>query len=175
MIDEVGTTLLKDPMACTPGERGDFARLVRQGFANAGEDLESRINRAQCLAFYRAAGDTLGAIAALKVPGERYRDDVFKRANAPVSSVDYRLELGWVFVAPAHRGNRIAEGLCRQLLARVPTSPLFATTRTANVSMIGILSALGFTRVGKPYPRRDEELTLYLRPSPPFASPTSGG
>lgn len=157
---------LKEPAACNERERREFARLVCQGFdvVDEGAGLDGRIRDAHWLALYYAAGGTLAAIAALKAPPERYRDDVFEKANAGVSAADYELELGWVFVAPAQRGNRIAESLCRLLLARVPASPVFATTRPNNDSMIRILLALGFARTGKPYPRRNEELVLFLRP-----------
>ncbi len=165
-----GTAYIKEPIACTEWERRAFARLVRQGFPGA-EGLDARIRAAKWLAFYYAAGDRLGAIAALKAPSARYREDVFKQADAPVSHYDYKLELGWVFVDPAHRGNRIAESLCQQLLARVPTSCVFATTRPKNSSMIKILNALGFARVGKPYPRRNERLVLFLRSCPTALEP----
>lgn len=166
-----GTAHLKQPIACTEGERREFARLVCQGFDVAAEGLDGRIRDAKWLAFYYATGDTLGAVAAIKAPNERYRDDVFKKADAPVSPSDYKLELGWVFVVPAHRGNRIAESLCQLLLARVPTSCVFATTRTNNISMIRILLALGFARAGRPYPRRYEELVLFLRSWRTFVAP----
>ena len=166
-----GTAHFKEPTACTEGERREFARLVRQGFDGSDEGLEGRIRDAKWLAFHYAAGDTLAAVAGLKAPSERYRDDVFKQADARVSSADYKLELGWVFVVPAHRGNRIAESLCQQLLARVPTSYVFATTRPNNSSMIRILLALGFARAGKPYPRRNEELVLFLQSQPSFVEP----
>jgi len=166
-----GTSRLKEPIACTEGERREFARLVRQGFEGSDEGLDGRIRDAKRLAFYFAAGDILAAVAALKAPNGRYRDDVFKKADAPVSPADYTLELGWVFVVPAHRGNRIAESLCQMLLARVPMSPVFATTRPDNISMIRILHALGFARAGKPYPRRNEELVLFLRSRPALGAP----
>jgi GNAT superfamily N-acetyltransferase len=158
-----GIARLKEPIACTEAERREFARLVRQGFEPVTEPLDGRIRDAACLAFHYATGDALGAVAALKAPDERYRHDLFEKADARVSSADCQLELGWVFVVPAHRGNRIAERLCRLLLARVPGSCVFATTHTNNHSMIKVLLALGFTRVGQPYPRREEELALYLR------------
>lgn len=157
-----GTTHLKQPIACTEEERREFARLVRQGFPGA-RGLDGRIRAAKWLAFYYAADDRLGAVAALKAPDARYREDIFRQADAPVSSADYTLELGWVFVVPAYRGKRMGEGLCRQLLARVPTTCVFATTRPDNISMIRVLNAVGFARVGRPYARRDEQLVLYLR------------
>jgi ribosomal protein S18 acetylase RimI-like enzyme len=167
-----GIARLKEPIACTEAERREFARLVRQGFAPVTEPLDGRIRDAACLAFHYAAGDALGAVAALKAPDERYRHDLFEKADARISAADCRLELGWVFVVPAHRGNRIAERLCRLLLARVPGSSVFATTRTNNHAMIRILLALGFTRVGQPYPRRDEALALYLRSLDPVKEET---
>ena len=161
-----GTALLKEPIACSPKERRDFARLVRQGFDAAPDGLDGRIGDAKWLAFQYVPGDTLAAIAALKSPCQRYRDDIFQKAEAPLRSENFPLELGWVFVVPAHRGNRMAESLCRLLLARVPAFGVFATTRPDNITMIRILVAFGFTRAGKPYPRRHEELALFLRSGP---------
>jgi len=165
------TAHLKETIACTEGELREFARLVRQGFDGSDEGLPGRIRDAKWLAFYYAESETLAAVAGLKAPNERYRDNVFKQADARISPADYKLELGWVFVVPGQRGNRIAEGLCQQLLARVPTSCVFATTRPNNVHMIRILRALGFARAGRPYRRRNEELVLFLRPWPPFVPP----
>jgi ribosomal protein S18 acetylase RimI-like enzyme len=160
-----GDARLKEPMACTESERREFARLVREGFEGSDEGLDGRIRDASCLAFHYAAGGTLAAIAGLKAPREGYRDDLFKKAEAEVNAGDYKLELGWVFVVPAYRERGIGEGLCRTLLARVPGVCVFATTRPNNVLMIKILDALGFVRVGRPYPRRGEELVLFLRPA----------
>jgi hypothetical protein len=66
---------------------------------------------------------------------------------------------------PGRIRDGIAENLCQLLLARVPESCVFATTRPDNNPMIRVLLALGFARVGKPYPhqRRNEELVLFLR------------
>lgn len=161
-----GIARLEKPAACTERERREFEHLVRQGFGGSDESLPDRILGAHWLALYRAPDDTLAAVAALKAPAERYRTDVFEKAQARVSPAAYRLELGWVFVVPAERGDRIGEGLCRRLLEGVPGCPVFATTRPDNVPMIRILRALGFERVGKPYPRRDEDLVLFLRPRP---------
>ena len=161
-----GTVHTKEPNTCTEGELREFARLVRQGFATANESLEGRVRDAKWLAFHYGPSDTLEAVAAIKAPTTRYRHDVFRMADACASPADYTLELGWVFVAPGQRGSQIAERLCRQLLERVPASSLFATTRTDNFAMMKILNALGFTRVGTPYSWRNEELMLFLRPSP---------
>jgi ribosomal protein S18 acetylase RimI-like enzyme len=160
-----GAPNLREPLACTEGERREFARLVRLGFP-AAERLDERIRAARCLAFHYAAPGTLAAVAALKAPDERQRRDVFAQADAPVGHGEFALELGWVFVMPTYRGSRIATRLCRMLLAHVPAAPVYATTRTDNGPMASILLALGFTRAGTPYRRRDEELALFLRAPP---------
>lgn len=164
------TMLFKEPTACTQDECLQFARLVREGFAGA-RDLDARIPASRLLAFHYAAAGPLVAIAALKAPGEQYREDVFRKAGAAASHVDYELELGWVFVAPSHRRQQVAATLCRRLMARVAASSVFATTRTDNVVMTKILVPLGFTRVGRPYPRRGEQLLLFLRPNSSSAAP----
>ena len=39
------TTQLKAPLTCTEAERGEFARLVRQGFHGSDEGLPDRIRQ----------------------------------------------------------------------------------------------------------------------------------
>lgn len=160
------TTLhLKEPSACTESERRDFARLVRLAFQGSDETLEARILNAACLAFCYPQEGELGAIAGLKAPGDRYRQKLFEKAAVRADPAEYPLDLGWVFVLPSYRGHGFGESLCRRLLARVPTTGVFSTTRPDNRPMIRILLGLGFLPDGKPYPhpRRDEELAVFLR------------
>jgi ribosomal protein S18 acetylase RimI-like enzyme len=160
-----GTTEIKKPIACTEAELREFARLVRDGFQGSDDTLPIRMRAAKLLGFVYSSGGELAAIAGLKAPHIQYRSEVFKKAEAGVSPTPYSLELGWVLVVPTYRGNRVSEDLCRQLLAAVPTSAVFATTRPTNSPMIAILRSLGFSQAGKPYPRPDrcEELALFLR------------
>ena len=161
------TVHLKEPGACTESELRQFARLVRLAFRGSDETLEDRILSAECLAFSYPREGELGAIAGLKAPAVRYRQELFEKAAVDADPAEYSLDLGWVFVLPGHRGHGIGESLCRRLLARVPTTGVFSTTRPDNRSMIRILLGLGFARAGKPYPhpRRDEELAVFLRPA----------
>jgi ribosomal protein S18 acetylase RimI-like enzyme len=170
-----GITHFKEPTACAEVERREFARLVREGFEGSDAGLEGRIGAAKWLAFHYATDGTLAAIAGLKAPGERYRGSLFEKAGASVSAAEYELELGWAYVVPDHRGKGIGERICRQLLVREPAARVFATTRPDNAPMIRILVALGFVRVGKPFPRRNEELALFLRSRPDFVAPHPAG
>ena len=151
------------PASCTKGELQKFAGLVRKGFRGSDEGLLGRIERARLLAFHYAGDGSLAAVAALKVPSDQHRSDVFEKASVSVDPADYKIELGWVYIVPSHRGKRLSEDICRQLLAGEPRAGIYATTRSNNVSMIEVLCALGFARVGKPFPRRDEELMVFLR------------
>jgi GNAT superfamily N-acetyltransferase len=157
-------TVLKPPADCSAAERAEFARLVRLGFEGSDAGLDERIRNARWLAFHYAADDTVVAIAGLKVPPGTYRDEVFRQARASAEPAQYRLELGWIFVMPAHRGQGMAGRLCRQLLAREPDAGVFSLTRPVNGPMARILGTLGFMRSGRPYRRRDHRLVLFLRP-----------
>lgn len=154
---------LLEPSACGEELLRSFASLVLQGFPRA-RALDRRIAAGRRLAFHHAADGTLVGIAALKTPGTDHRDAIFRQAAVPNGPAGYELELGWVFVLPAFRGHRIATDLCRQLMASVPGAAVFATTRIDNRVMQHVLATQGFRRAGRPYPRRGEELALFLRP-----------
>lgn len=160
-----GTARLDPPDACSAAQLQAFEHMVRKGFEGSDAGLRRRIHDARWLAFHRITPATLAAIAALKAPAPRYRNDIFARADAGIDPHAFELELGWVFVIPEQRRRGIAAALCRTLLAREPGRAVFATTRPDNAAMIGILSTLGFVRVGKPYPhvRRGEDLSLFVR------------
>lgn len=157
---------IQEPGACSDAGLREFERLVREGFDGSDETLPDRIRAARRLAFHRSAEGALSAIAGLKAPGGEYRRAVFEKAGAAGDADDYRLELGWVYVAPEQRGRGLGEDLCRRLLAQARGCGVFATTRPDNAPMIRILLRLGFTRAGEPYPRadRDEQLVLFLLP-----------
>jgi len=165
-MEKLGTRIeISRPGDAAAAKREEFARLVRDGFSTAGANLDARIRVAECLAFHYARSGDLGAIAALKVPDIRYRHDVFKMADALVSSADYRLELGWVYVVPAYRRKRTATMLCEKLVSYAAGDAVFATTRSDNTAMARILRTCDFAPVGQPYMHRGEQLRLYLRRS----------
>ena len=154
---------IERPSACAAAELADFAGLVREGFRGSDDTLDDRIRRARFLAFHRADDGATAGIAGLKAPAVRHREEVFANAGVGADPAVHEMELGWVYVVPTHRGAGIGETLCRRLLARVPATSVFATTRPDNGPMIRILQRLRFARVGRPYRRRGEELAVYVR------------
>lgn len=159
-----GGLVVREPNGTTADQRAAFAELVLRGFRTAGAGLSARISAARYLAFNCAPGGELTAIAALKAPEDQYRHDVFEMAGATASSADYKLELGWVYVKPAHRRKQVATMLCERLLSRVERDFVFATTGTDNAAMSRILHLCGFAETGNPYTYRGEQLRLFLRP-----------
>jgi ribosomal protein S18 acetylase RimI-like enzyme len=159
-----GSVHFKRPAACSESERREFARLVREGFRGSDESLPGRIELSKSLAFYYGTDESLGAIAGLKAPGGGHRRRLFEKASLSESPDAFGVELGWVYVTPASRRRGVAGKLCRGLLASASDEGVFATTRPDNAPMIRLLRALGFERAGRPFPRRDEMLSVYLRP-----------
>ena len=155
---------IKEPAACSESEREEFAHLVREGFRGSDESLPGRIERSRSLAFYYGADESLGAIAGLKSPGDGHRRRVFEKASLSASPDAFAVELGWVYVTPPSRRRGVAGKLCRGLLASASGEGVFATTRPDNAPMIHLLRTLGFERAGRPFSRRDELLSVYLRP-----------
>jgi len=166
-----GTAFLKTPRACTEVERQEFARLVREGFDGSDETLPERIRDSKSLTFYYAEDGTLAAVAALKAPPDGYRDRIFENAGSSATFMEFRYELGWVFVVPNHRGFGIATDLCRMLLAGGPASPVFATTRPDNLPMIRILLSVGFSQAGHPFSLGVKDLVLFLQSQPGTGRP----
>jgi GNAT superfamily N-acetyltransferase len=105
------------------------------------------MNEAHFLA-YATQGDHFLAVGAVKRPRENYKSDVARKSEHDIT--DYAAELGWIYVTPEARGiglgSRISKALCDSY-----EGAMFATTRTDNQDMHGIVKKLGFRAVGKPY------------------------
>ena len=155
--------MLAPPAAFDDETRRAFADLLTEAFGPAPEDRLPRIAAAARLALHRDADGRLAAVAALKTPDATRRRDLFQQAGVPAGWDAHPLDLGWIYVRPAHRGQGLARQLCRDLLQQVPGTGVFSTTRTDNAAMRHILSALGFDPAGHPFPRRDHRLVLFLR------------
>lgn len=162
-MNSAGHSIVRRPGTCSPEQRADFAALVCEGFNSNRKTLAARLLAARWLGFHYLHHVICG-IAAIKSPDLETRTSIFGRAGVADELDPCRLELGWVYVVPDLRAEGIASDLCRALVARAPTEPVFATTRSDNAAMQQILGTLGFRSVGVPFGRRNEELLLFFRP-----------
>lgn len=142
-------------------ERRDFMGLVQEGGEVADVVLKRNIDRAKRLVFLRA-GAALVGVAALKVPEVSYRKRIAARSGVNVPEADFPLELGYVFVAPAHRERGHSRTLVEAALNSIREG-IYATSRAGNVSMHRTLERYEFKAMGKPYPGRDQVIQLFVR------------
>ena len=150
------------PSDCSAQTLADFEKLVIEGGAVDPEGLTQRIRNASRLLFLRESDGQLVGVGALKHPRSSYRDNVFAKARANVSSDRYRVELGWVVVAKSHQGRGLSARIIDELLALVESESVFATTRV-NDRVMRFASGHGFEPSGNPYPSgRGYNLVLYL-------------
>ena len=156
-------TSIISPGECTPSDLAEFERLVVAGGAVDPNGLDGRIRHAFRLLFCRTDDGQLIGAAALKRPGIGYRSGVFERAHATESPDDYTTEIGWIVVAPSHRGQLLPLQFIEQLLPHAQSEPTFATTHSRAIEFA--LSDAGFRRHGDQYPsKRDNyNLVLYVR------------
>jgi GNAT superfamily N-acetyltransferase len=155
------------PSDCPAQALADFERLVVEGGAVDRRGLTRRIRGAYRLLFLRSPDGQLVGVGALKQPRSAYRDRVFAKARATVSSHRYNIELGWVVVAESHQGRRLSARIIGELLALARNENVFATTRL-DERTLRLASAHGFEPHGNCYPSgRGYDLVLYLHNAPP--------
>jgi RimJ/RimL family protein N-acetyltransferase len=139
---------VKTPQACTSAELRACVDLIASGGEVQTYGLAARVQQAALLSFLRYHGAVVG-VAALKHPDEGYRDSVFDKAGVEHSE-QFRLELGWLFVAPAFRGQGYSEHLIRAVLQHA-NGPVFATSAANNVAVQRINQHVGLRPTGRPY------------------------
>ena len=94
-------------------------------------------------------GHMVGAVV-LKVPNAQYRQRVFEKAGVPELERNYRLEVGYAFVAPGHRASGVSVRLLGAMRNQMPAQ-VFATTREQNTAINTLLQFAGFRVTGEPY------------------------
>ncbi len=141
---------IQRPAICNPKQLAAFQHLVVEGGQASASGLGARISRARLLGFHYEYGE-LVSIAALKQPGERYRERVFRKAETILRPDLFTIEFGWVVTRDGFRRRGLGRRLSERLVKRTGTKNLFATTRTDNRSMQAILESLGFEPAGKPF------------------------
>lgn len=142
--------IVKEPSSCTGAELSGFVDFVVAGGEVAPGGLLGRVKRAGLLSFLRLDGQLIG-VAGLKKPSANHRTEVSVGSGVELTTPDFGLELGWVFVAAEARGG-MSILLCRPLIAAAETEGIFATSRTNNLAMHSTLSKLGFVRMGCEWP-----------------------
>src|SRR5450755_3124003 len=102
----------RTPAECSQSELAAFAVLAATGSEVEADDIVSGVKRAVQLFWVSDASGKPCATAALKSPNLSYKNKVFRRAALPDEAARFDVELGYVFVDPAHRqagyGTRLA-------------------------------------------------------------------
>ena len=155
---------VKKPSECSATELQNFAALVLAGGEVTEVGLEARIKKAEVLIFL-AQDNCLKGIAAVKNPGQYYKNRVFSKAQASIEANELQSELGWVFVLPSSRRAGFSHKLVKAALAATSGRAIFATSRLDNAPMHKVLKAHGFSSQGKAYAstRGKQKLVLFVR------------
>lgn len=101
--------------ACTADKQAQFRALVLRGGEVDEHTLPGLIERAAALAFVHK-GDSVVGVGALKRPNASYRNKVFAQARSSLAVGDFEFELGWIYLIPAARGNRLTTPMVAGLL-----------------------------------------------------------
>lgn len=142
---------IKPPDQCSAEELEEFYQLLLKGEAVENNGLKNGgINRAKLLAFHYE-NQTLVGIAAIKSPIERYKNDIFLKAETKEVPEKYPLEFGYAVTLKGYEGRHICSCLTEKLIRDFRDQNIYATTKTTNVSMQIILKHNDFKRTGKPY------------------------
>ncbi len=152
---------VKGPRECSDREREEFLKLVVQGGEVATKGLPNRIMTAEALGFLRV-DDRLVGIAAVKNPSDKYRNKISDHSGFSLPEQTFLYELGWIFIAPAARGNKYSFHLAKDVITTVAGAGIFATSRSDNVAMHRVLDELGFQASGTAYKSTHGEYELRL-------------
>ncbi len=154
---------IKSPSQATEAELDSFVALVTEG-GEVAPGLRQRVEAASVLGLLRYNKKIIGT-AALKKPITAYRLGVFEKAGLDTAE-KYPLELGWIYVAPQHRGKKRTRPLLEAVVSRAKQKGVYATTRVSNEAMRKILLLLRFAPIGVPFDSQQnpgEQLQLYGR------------
>jgi len=160
------TIVAQQPCLFTEDELQDFMAFVRAGGEVCDAVLERNVRNAKFLVFLRQ-GDCSSGIAALKNPLPSYRQKISKQTGVLVGHSEFPFELGYIFVLPSARHQRISVDLTRAALSAAEGKGVFATSRTNNVYMHATLGKFGFVKSGCVYTssKGNHDLQLFLRPA----------
>lgn len=140
--------------------------FVRAGGEVGNTVLEKNVRNAECLVFLRQ-GSCLSGVAALKNPLQSYRQKISKKTGVLVEASEFPFELGYIFVLPSARSQKLSVDLTRAALLRAQGKGVFATSRIDNVRMHATLGKFSFVKSGCVYTSSSGsyDLQLFLRPA----------
>lgn len=155
--------VVRRPQECSTSELTAFVATAAKGEEVGRADIERGVQRAALLLWMERRGSPF-AVAALKTPLGAYKERIFRKAGIPEMHEKFILELGYIYVDEAKRGNGFGRALVKKALA-LHKEGIYATSRADNNRMKDILTENGFYAVGLPYKseRSDSRLVLHVR------------
>lgn len=150
-------------MACTTDDLATFRQMVIEGGEVDPNTLPGLIEQALALAFARMDSSLVG-VGTIKRPYDAHRAKVFEKAKSLLNPSEFEFELGWFYVHPSARGNRLASKLVQALMPSLEGRAVYTTSRTDNDRMHASLKRAGFVQEGTPYPSKmnDQEIQLFI-------------
>lgn len=155
---------VKRPAECNQADLDAFVAMVEAGGEVEAASLRSRVRKAVVLAFMTDNAKLVG-VGGLKRPSHHHTAAVFSASEVDEAPKAYKYELGWVVVAPSHRGQRLSRAIVAPLIQEAEGDPSFATSVDSNIAMHSTLRRCGFVQRGHsfPSPRRNVRLLLFIR------------
>lgn len=151
---------IQDPSKITEKEIDNFHELVKSGGQVNEKTLLNRLLKAKLLAFGYADDGNLIAVTSIKVPNQKYKNDVFINGSIKERTDNYRYELGYAVTHKEHRGKGYNFKLNKELISKVNDGNIYATT--GNQSMVKLLKKLNFKPIGQEYDGKyNEKLQIY--------------
>lgn len=157
------TIAVRSPNECSAADIAAFQKLVEEGGEVDPITLPALLERALAIAMASLDGQLVG-VGAIKRPNCGHRATVFKRAKSTLDPTEFKFEMGWFYVSPSARGNRLASKLIQGLVPVVDGRSVYSTSRTNNDRMHASLRRVGFLTEGTPYPSKlnDQEIQLFI-------------
>ncbi len=140
-------------MLCSPtnlhqNQLQEIHQLLLDGGQVSPENLPQKIKSCLLIAFFEHDNQII-SLAAIKQPNAEYRDYIKQKAQIPNAHQIPKLELGYAYTRPEHRGQGLNRQLITQLLTQISDQKIFATTGHERLKKA--LQKAGFQQIGKNY------------------------
>lgn len=136
------------PSQLSQNQLHQIHQLLLDGGQVSPENLPQKIQNCLLIAFIEHDNQII-SLAAIKQPNAEYRDYVKQKAQIPDAHQIPKLELGYAYTRPEHRGKGLNRQLTTQLLTQIDDQKIFATT--GHECLKQALKKAGFKQIGKSY------------------------